>query len=80
MACGTVVVAANSSSIPEVVSDAGLLFNPSTIHELADILLFLLDNPMERDRIIAKGYERVKNFSWDKTVTQTLEVYRTIAN
>ena len=43
MACGTVVVASNCSSIPEVVGNAGLLFDPKAIGDLADILLFLLD-------------------------------------
>lgn len=77
MSCGTVVVACNCSSIPEVVGDAGLLFAPrATSSDLADILSFLLDSPIERDRLIAKGYQRVKAFSWDKTVTQTLDVYQ----
>jgi glycosyltransferase involved in cell wall biosynthesis len=79
MSCGTAVVASNCSSIPEVVGDAGILFNPSSISDLADILLSLLDNPTERDRLIAKGYQRAKAFSWDKTVDQTLDVYRSVA-
>lgn len=78
MSCGTVVVAANCSSIPEVVGDAGLLFDPRSIGDLADILLFLLDNSTERDRLIAKGYQRSQIFSWDKTVAQTLDVYRSV--
>ncbi len=80
MACGTVVVAANSSSIPEVVSDAGILFNPKAKEDLADILLSLIDNPQERDRLIHKGQQRVKEFSWDKTAEQTFEVYRSISD
>jgi glycosyltransferase involved in cell wall biosynthesis len=79
MACGTVVVAANSSSIPEVVGDAGILFAPKATNDLADILLDLLDNPIERDRLIAKGSERNQQFSWDKTAAQTLDVYRSLS-
>lgn len=75
MSCGTPVIASNCSSIPEVVGDAGILFNPSSVSDLTDILLFLFDNPIERDRLIAQGYQRSKAFSWDKTVAQTLEVY-----
>jgi glycosyltransferase involved in cell wall biosynthesis len=75
MSCGTPVVASNCSSIPEVVGDAGLLFNPNSVSDLTDSLLFLFDNPIERDRLIAKGFQRAKAFSWDKTVDQTLEVY-----
>lgn len=79
MACGTVVVASNSSSIPEVVGDAGILFDPKATGDLADILLSLLDGSQERDTLIAKGYQRTKEFSWDKTVSQTLDVYRSVA-
>lgn len=79
MSCGTVAVTSNCSSIPEVVGDAGILFNPRSTSDLADILLFLLDNPLERDRLIAKGHQRAKLFSWDKTVAQTIKVYRSVA-
>lgn len=78
MSCSTPVIASNCSSIPEVVGDAGLLFDPKSVNDLADILLFLLDNPTERDRLIAKGCQRAKTFSWDKTVAQTLEVYYSV--
>jgi len=80
MSCGTPVVASNCSSIPEVVGDAGLLFNPKATEELADILLFLLDNPTERDRLISKGYQRAQAFSWDKTAAMTLDVYRSVSS
>lgn len=79
MSCSTVAVASNTSSIPEVVGDAGLLFDPKAIKDLVDILLFLLDNPIERDRLVAKGLERAKTFSWDKTVDKTLSVYRSVS-
>lgn len=80
MSCGTVVVACNCSSIPEVVGDAGLLFDPRCTNDLADILLFLLDNPTERERLIARGHQRTEAFSWNKTVAQTLDVYRSVSN
>jgi len=79
MSCGTVVVASNTSSIPEVVGDAGLLFDPKATMDLAEILLFLLDNPTERERFITKGYQQAKGFSWDKTTEQTLLVYRSVS-
>lgn len=79
MSCGTAVVASNCSSIPEVVGDAGLLFDPKSTKDLADILLLLLNSSTERDRLIAKGYERAKTFSWEKTVAQTVDVYRSVS-
>ncbi|MDK3157468.1 glycosyltransferase family 1 protein [Kamptonema cortianum] len=78
MSCGTPVVASNCSSIPEVVGDAGILFDPHSIDDLADILLFLYNHPAERDRLISRGYEQAKKFSWQKTTDQTVEVYRSL--
>jgi glycosyltransferase involved in cell wall biosynthesis len=80
MACGTVVIASNSSSVPEVVGDAGILFEPKSVSHLTDILLNLLDSPIERDRLIEKGKERSQKFSWDETAAQTLMVYRSLVN
>jgi glycosyltransferase involved in cell wall biosynthesis len=78
MACGTVVIAADSSSIPEVVGDAGILFPPKAAGDLADIMLSVLDSPSERDRLIAKGLDRCQQFSWDKTAKATLNIYRSL--
>ena len=75
MSCGTAVVASNSSSIPEVVGDAGILFEPNATSDLADILIYLINNDTERKRFIEKGYKRSKSFSWNKTVNQTINVY-----
>jgi len=80
MSCGTPVVASNRSSLPEVVGDAGLLFDPDNPDELTDILTTLATDSSQRERMIAKGRERAKGFSWDKTVAQTLEIYREISS
>jgi glycosyltransferase involved in cell wall biosynthesis len=80
MICQAPIIASNTSSFPEVVGDAGLLFDPTSVADLADRLLFLLDNPAERDILITKGLEQVKHFSWDKTINQTVEAYRSVLN
>jgi glycosyltransferase involved in cell wall biosynthesis len=79
MACGTAVVASNRSSLPEVVVGAGLLFDPAA-DDLADVLAWLIDNPTERERLVALGLDRAREFSWDRTVAQTLEVYQSVIN
>jgi glycosyltransferase involved in cell wall biosynthesis len=78
MACGTPVVASKASCFPEIVDDAGLLFNPKSAPELVDILLSLLNNSLERDRLVQKGYQRAQLFSWEKTVEQTVKVYESL--
>lgn len=80
MSCQTAVIASNCSSIPEVVGDAGILFEPKLIDDLADIMLSLVDDPIKRDRLIDKGYQRSHTFSWDQTAAQTIDVYRSVSN
>lgn len=76
MACGTPVIAADSSSLPEVVGNAGLLFKTDLQNDLEDKLLSVINHSGERDRLINAGYERVKLFSWDATIRNTLKIYQ----
>lgn len=78
MSCGTPVVSSNCSSLPEVVGDAGVMFDPQDTGHLGDILIELAGSPTKRDELIAKGFERAKLFSWDKTAAQTVEIYRSL--
>jgi glycosyltransferase involved in cell wall biosynthesis len=78
MTCGTAVVASNRSSIPEVVGDAGLLFDPESADELTDILLTLARDPSRRESLVERGRERAALFSWDTTAARTVEVYRSL--
>lgn len=76
MACGGVVVAADTSSLPEVVGDGGLLFDPHSTDELAARLIDLLEHPAERETWRQRGRARARLFAWDRTAAQTLAVYR----
>jgi glycosyltransferase involved in cell wall biosynthesis len=78
MACGTVVVASNCSSIPEVVGKAGLLFDPTSPDELTTQLCHLVAHPAQREAWIAQGHEQASLFSWEKTTAKTLAVYRAV--
>jgi glycosyltransferase involved in cell wall biosynthesis len=78
MQCGTPVVATNCSSIPEVVGDAGVLFDPERPDELIEILIAFARYEIEREPLIARGYERARKFSWDTTTQQTLKVYKNL--
>lgn len=78
MACGTAVVASDSSSIPEVVGDAAVLFDPKSKDDLVQALLHVLENTAERERLIARGQRRAELFSWDRTARETFEVYKSV--
>ncbi|KJU87699.1 group 1 glycosyl transferase [Candidatus Magnetobacterium bavaricum] len=72
MACGTPVVSSNGGSLPEVVGQAGLLFNPTEVTALATHMLNLIRDKELRQSLVAKGLQHVKEFTWDKA---TLGIY-----
>lgn len=75
----TAVVAANAASIPEVVGEAGLLFDPAKEDDLSDILTSLSDSPARREELITLGQRRVGRFTWGQTVEKTRKVYASVA-
>ncbi len=79
MSCGTAVIAANISAIAEVAADAALLVPPTDADTMANAIIFLLQNKIEKDLLIQKGFERAKQFSWQDTAKRTLETYLSIA-
>lgn len=78
MACGTPVVAGATSSVAEVIGDAGLLVDPYRVDGLAHALESILSDARLRSRMITKGYERVAAFSWTETARQTLNHIRSV--
>lgn len=66
MACGVPVVSSNSSSLPEIVADAGILITPNNISELATAIEKVLKNEEFRKTLISRGLENVKRFSWEE--------------
>jgi glycosyltransferase involved in cell wall biosynthesis len=79
MACGCPVVTSNTSSLPEVVGDAGIMVNPYDTDSLAEAMRRVLTNQKLRENMIRKGLEQSKKFSWEETARQTLEVYNKVA-
>lgn len=83
MACGTPVICANNSSLPEVVGDAGLLMDANDVQSAADAISMLLKSAQLRSELSIKGLERAKLFSWDKCekiVAESLRLFATTKN
>lgn len=78
MAMGCPVIASNTSSIPEVVGSAGILFDPYSKSSLINAIESLQNNESTRNRLIKLGLEHEKKFSWDKMANETLNVYKSI--
>ncbi len=75
MACGTPVVASNASSLPEVVGDAGLLVEPTSVAGIAAALYRLLHDEEVRQEYSRRGLARAARFSWERTARLTRDVY-----
>jgi len=79
MACGTPVITSNSTSLPEVVGNAGIMINPRNINELTESMYKVLTDKDLRKNMAEKGLERAKIFDWGKSAEQTLLFYKKIA-
>jgi glycosyltransferase involved in cell wall biosynthesis len=75
MACGTPVICADRTSLPEVVGDAGILVDPMDAGALAAAMKRLFTDDALRRRMVAAGLERAKLFPWRRTAEETLDVY-----
>jgi glycosyltransferase involved in cell wall biosynthesis len=79
MASGTPVIAAAAASIPEVVGNAAILFDPLDTGEMRQAIEFVLSSTQVRAHLRAVGLNRAKQFSWDRvarTVAEVLESAR----
>ena len=79
MQCGAPVVTSNTSSLPEVVGDAGVLLGPDDRDGLCQAMLELHARPDWRAELAAKSLRQARRFSWEKNVRETVEVYRQAA-
>jgi alpha-1,3-rhamnosyl/mannosyltransferase len=80
MACGVPVITSDSTSLPEVVGDVGVLVNPYDVDHLKEAIRQVLEDEKKRQEMIEKGIVRAKLFSWDKCARQTLAVYEKVLN
>ncbi|HEU4742397.1 MAG TPA: glycosyltransferase family 1 protein [Meiothermus sp.] len=78
MAHGTPVLAAEASSLPEVVGEAGLLFDPTSVEAIAAAMRRIWRDESLREELKGRGLERVKQYTWAETARKTLEVYRNL--
>ncbi len=76
MACGCPVIAANAAAIPEISGAAALLFDPHSSNELSQAILKVTGEPEVRRKLVERGLARAREFTWERTARQTLEVFK----
>lgn len=76
MSCGTPVIASNTSSLPEVVGDAGILVNPLSEEEILAAMKTMMENERYREELRVRGLKRAEKFTWEKSAEELMKVYR----
>lgn len=79
MASGTPVIASRAASIPEVVGDAGILLDPDDVAAWTDAIVKVVNDDHLRAEMKARGLARAATFTWTRTASTTLDVYRRVA-
>jgi len=78
LVCGTPVIASNSTSLPEILKDAALYFNPKNPAEIAKVSNQVLTDSDLYNDLKTRGLKQAEKYSWDKCASETLRVYETL--
>ena len=75
MACGTPVISARTSSIPEVVGEAALLVcDPTDAVQVSQAILAVSGDAERRAEMVRRGLSQASRFSWDRCAEETMRV------
>jgi len=78
MSMGCPVACSSTSSLPEVLGDSAIFFDPNSQESMAEAILCCLENKAFRENLILKGNVAVKDYSWKKCAEETKAVYATL--
>jgi glycosyltransferase involved in cell wall biosynthesis len=79
LATGTPVIVSNSSCLPEVVGDAGLVVDGTSTDALADAMRQILERPELARQLSQRGRSRAEAFRWEVCASQSMAFFREIA-
>ena len=79
MACGTPLVCSNASALPEAAGDAALLVDATDAEALADAIRRSVEDPELAADLRARGLERARAYSWERSARSYRELYARIA-
>ncbi len=80
MACRTLAITSNTTSLPEVVGDGGIMLDPKRESDWVECILKTAQGGGERQATIERGLKRLGQFSWKNTVQQHLKVYQCLVS
>jgi len=79
MASGCPIITSNTSSLPEIVGEAGIMINPNNIKELTTAIDRVYSNDNLKKTMIMNGLAQAKKFRWGRTAVQTMNVYKSLS-
>jgi glycosyltransferase involved in cell wall biosynthesis len=80
MSCGTIPVTADTTSLPEVVGDGGIMLDPTDEDAWADCIIKLSRPFHERANLLDQGRRRVKQFTWAECARRHVDIYRELSS
>jgi len=78
MKCGVPVVTSNTTSLKEIVGDAGQTVDPLDVGSLSNAIFQLAADENLRNSFVQKGKKRANEFTWERTARETLEIYKSV--
>jgi glycosyltransferase involved in cell wall biosynthesis len=79
MACGCPVICSNAASIPEVVGDAAIKFNPHNVDAIVKAMETVVFNQEICEALVMAGYEQIRKYSWETCARQTRQIFESLA-
>ncbi len=79
MHCGAPVIASKTSSLPEVVGDAGLLVDPLSVRDIADAMRRCSDDAALRRALVERGHAQARRFTWERAAEQVMDAFIDLA-
>ena len=75
MACGTPVISSNKTSLPEILGNAAVYFNPNNYEEMAEKIAQVIRDKDLKAGLVQKGFQQIEKYGWKKMARETLEMY-----
>ncbi len=78
MSCGTPVISSNRTSLPEILGNAAVYFDPKKPEEMAEKINMVFSDKKLYNELRNNGFERIKKYSWNEMGKETFDLYKTV--
>lgn len=75
MACGTPVISSSKTSLPEILGDAAIYFNPADCQKIAEKIAQVIQDKDLKASLVQKGFQQIEKYDWRRMAEKTLEMY-----